>query len=157
MTLQDLGSIGDLIAALATIITLWYLAVQIRHGSQVVRHTQSQEFVRWRTDLLAPLVTDRETTALWLKGGSQFDELDEADKRRLMFFEWRAISGWSHYFHMREKGLIEDHQWSELTFLFERIGSRQAMRAAWRENRGAFTEQFRTFIDRYLEPAPPVT
>lgn len=150
MTLQDIGSIGELIAAIATVITLVYLAIQIRHGTEVVRNTQSQEFVRWRVDLLAPAITDREMTALWIKGGDHFDELDPVDQRRLVFFEWRAISGWSHYYHMRERGLIEDHHWSELMFLFERIGARQAMRAAWQENRGAYSEGFRTFIDQYL-------
>ena len=150
MTLQDIGSIGELIAAIATVITLIYLAVQIRQSTEVARNTQSQEFVRWRIDLLAPAITDRDLMALWIRGGDHFDELDPVDQRRLIFFEWRAISGWSHYHRMREKGLIEDHQWSELMFLFERIGARQAMRAAWQENRAAYSETFRAFIDRYL-------
>ena len=154
MTLQDLGSIGELVAAIATVITLWYLAMQIRHGAQLVRHTQSQEFVRWRTDLLAPLVMDKETTALWLKGGENFHELDEADQRRLIFFEWRAISGWSHYFHMHRKGLLEEHQWQELQGLFRRIGKRQAVRATWREVRDGFDEEFRDFIDPYIAETP---
>jgi hypothetical protein len=150
MTLQDLGSLGDLIAALATVIALVYLAVQIRQGSQVVRSTQSQEFVHWRTELLEPVIGDRETAALWLKGGEHFAELDPVDQRRLIFFEWRAISGWNHYYHMREKGLLDPHQWSELTFLMERIGRRQAMKAAWLEYRDGYDEDFRAFIDRYL-------
>ena len=150
MSLQDLGSVGDLIAAVATVIALLYLAVQIRQGAQVVRSTQSQEFVRWRTELLEPVVGDRETTELWLQGGEHFDELDSVDQRRLIFFEWRAISGWNHYYHMHKKGLIDDHQWSELTFLIERIGRRQAMKAAWLEFRDGYDDGFRTFVDRYL-------
>lgn len=151
MTLQALANLGELIAALATVVTLWYLAVQIRQGSELVRHTQSQEFVRWRTELLAPLVGDRETAEIWLKGGEHFDELDEVDQRRLLFFESRAISGWSHYFHMRGNGLLDDHQWSELRGNFERIGRRQAMRAAWREVRDSYDEGFRAFLDPYME------
>ena len=30
MTIQDLGSLGELIAAVATVLTLGYLAVQLR-------------------------------------------------------------------------------------------------------------------------------
>ncbi|MCG6955061.1 MAG: hypothetical protein LJF04_03640 [Gemmatimonadetes bacterium] len=150
MTLQDLGSLGDVLAAVATVIALVYLAVQIRQGAQVVRSTQSQEFVHWRTELLEPVIGDRDTTALWLKGGEDFAELDPVDQRRLIFFEWRAISGWNHYYHMHEKGLLDDHQWSELTFLIQRIGRRQAMKAAWREYRDGYDEGFRTFIDGYL-------
>lgn len=33
MSLQDLGSIGELVAAIATVATLVYLAIQVRHNS----------------------------------------------------------------------------------------------------------------------------
>ena len=37
MTIQDLGSIGELIAAIATVATLIYLAVQIRANTTALR------------------------------------------------------------------------------------------------------------------------
>ena len=37
MSIQDLGSIGELIAALATVATLAYLAVQIRQNTRALR------------------------------------------------------------------------------------------------------------------------
>ena len=37
MTIQDLGSLGELIAAIATVATLGYLAVQIRQNTRSVR------------------------------------------------------------------------------------------------------------------------
>ena len=39
MTIQDLGSIGELIAAIATIATLLYLAIQIRQNTKSVQST----------------------------------------------------------------------------------------------------------------------
>ena len=38
MTIQDLGSLGELIAAIATVATLGYLATQIRLGNRLARH-----------------------------------------------------------------------------------------------------------------------
>lgn len=37
MTIQDLGSIGGLITAIATIATLFYLAMQVRQNARSVR------------------------------------------------------------------------------------------------------------------------
>jgi len=90
--------------------------------------------------------------ALWVKGGERFDQLDDVDRRRLIFFESRALSGWSHYYHMREKGLVDDYQWSELLHLFERLGKRDAMRAAWSESRDGYDEGFRALMDRFIAP-----
>ena len=44
MSLQDVGSIGELIAALATVATLVYLTIQIRHNSRAL--DRSNEFAR---------------------------------------------------------------------------------------------------------------
>jgi hypothetical protein len=41
MTLQDLGSIGELLAAVATLLTLAYLAIQVKHAkTQLEQSTQ---------------------------------------------------------------------------------------------------------------------
>jgi hypothetical protein len=47
MTIQDLSSIGELIAAIATLATLVYLAAQIRHNTRAIMATlfmRSQHF-----------------------------------------------------------------------------------------------------------------
>lgn len=36
MSLQDVGSIGELVAAIATVITLVYLSIQVRHNSRAL-------------------------------------------------------------------------------------------------------------------------
>ena len=41
LSIQDLGSIGELIAAIATIATLFYLAQQLRMNTRIVRATAS--------------------------------------------------------------------------------------------------------------------
>ena len=45
MTLQDLGSIGELISAIAVIVSLAYLAIQIRQNTRVARATTLQQWV----------------------------------------------------------------------------------------------------------------
>ena len=49
MTIQDLGSIGELVAAIATVATLAYLAIQIRHNTTSVRAASRLEIASgWR-------------------------------------------------------------------------------------------------------------
>lgn len=42
MTIQDLGSLGELVAAIATVATLGYLAVQIRASNRIARAEASR-------------------------------------------------------------------------------------------------------------------
>ncbi len=56
MTIQDLGSLGELIAAVATVATLVYLALQIRQNTRVLRHAAERATVEdannWRSYLI---------------------------------------------------------------------------------------------------------
>jgi len=51
MTIQDLGNIGELVAAIATVATLVYLAIQIRSNTIAVRSAAAQSvheaFATW--------------------------------------------------------------------------------------------------------------
>jgi hypothetical protein len=42
MTLQDLGSIGELLAAVATLLTLVYLATQVKHAKTQLKESTQQ-------------------------------------------------------------------------------------------------------------------
>ena len=56
MSIQDLGSIGEFIAAIATLVTLVYLAMQIRHNTRALHQTSERTIEehasRWRENLI---------------------------------------------------------------------------------------------------------
>ena len=43
MTFQDLGNIGELIAAIATLLTLGYLAIQLKQNTKALRSQTFQQ------------------------------------------------------------------------------------------------------------------
>ncbi|GAB5452906.1 MAG: hypothetical protein Hals2KO_32340 [Halioglobus sp.] len=88
MTLQDLGSIGELVGAIATIATLAYLAVQIRQNSTHMREATNvaklqandstvETFSRYRERLTIP-----ENADLYVRGLESYQTLSEAEKVR---------------------------------------------------------------------------
>lgn len=103
MTLTELGALGELVGAIAVVITLVYLAIQVRHSRELLeaqrrtmdknarlaqaaavdRHADAVS--RWR----GRLINDVEVSALWLKG-LKSEELDEVERVRLqnLFIDW---------------------------------------------------------------------
>lgn len=89
--------------------------------------------------------------ATWIRGDTEFDSLDKIDQQRLVLFEWRAISAWNNYFHLRRENLIDEQIWIEMLWVFETIGRRQAVRASWQIWKGAHSPEFQEFMERCLE------
>ena len=95
MSIQDLGSLGELIAAIATLVTLLYLAMQVRHNTraldQATGRAISDDATRWRKSVIHhPEVAD-----LYLKGMFEPDSLYPSEKLRFrmllsqLFYHWQ--------------------------------------------------------------------
>jgi hypothetical protein len=88
VTLQDLGSLGEFVAAIATLATLIYLALQIRQNTResqaASRNLVSQSFV----DFCFHVSGDLEITKLTRRGLIDPESLDDDETLRFAV-TWR--------------------------------------------------------------------
>ena len=81
MSIQDLGSIGEFVAAIATILTLLYLALQIRQSTSVARSAATQEVLNSHRLLIRDLLTlNPEVEVIFVRGIDSFVSLDPDEK-----------------------------------------------------------------------------
>jgi hypothetical protein len=86
VSIQDLGSLGELIAAAATIATLFYLAAQIRqHSKTTMAATYEALLAQWREHIRVTFVTNPENLDIWRKGLVDFDSLSGHEQARFSF------------------------------------------------------------------------
>jgi len=82
MTIEDLGSIGELVAAVGVIISLIYVGIQLR-GNTMAMRAESRD--RNFGNFIAtghPALVDKELMSVWLTGLEQPEELDREDAER---------------------------------------------------------------------------
>ncbi len=146
-TSQLLGNVGEFIGAIAVVVTLIYLAAQIRQNTNALRMNAASERVERDFEIVLPLIESRSFAEIWLKGGDKVSDLDEVDKQRLLFFERRAITLWNHIFQLRTQGLLPDHSWEEQLWIMQNIGRRQSVREAWQMYKGGYGARFQHHLD----------
>lgn len=89
MTLQELGSLGELIGAIATVATLIYLTLQIRLNTSLQRQSlralelsaQDQAY-RYGAEFRAMLLQDEAASDLWLRGCADRKNLTKSERMR---------------------------------------------------------------------------
>lgn len=151
MTLEQYAQFGEIIAAIAVIASLIYVAQQLHQNTDMMRVGNAQHFVDFNISLVGPIVANRELADLWVKGGSDFETLDPIDKQRIVMLEWQAIAGWHNFFNLRQKHLMSDEQWHEVVWVFEHIGQRQSVREAWKTFKSGYGKSFQEYMAQYLE------
>ena len=167
MTLEQWAFIGQIGAAIAVIVSLIYVATQVRQNTKAMRVNNAQSLVELNNRLNTPFAMDREFAELWFKAGSDFQSLDAVDQQRpvvmnamprpcspsgmSLYWEWQAIAAWSNFFDLRQSGLISDAQWSQLLWQFDALGQRQSVRAAWNAIKRGYVPEFQHFMGQYLD------
>src|SRR5262245_49020286 len=84
MNIQDLGSIGELVAAIATVATLVYLAVQIRSNTNAVRLAAAQSVHEAFATWYRLVAVDASLTKIVTTGLRDYSILSEVDRARFI-------------------------------------------------------------------------
>ena len=92
VTLQDLGSIGELVGALATIATLVYLAIQIRANTRATLAEARRTTLHHRTSAVSDLIANEDVARIFEQGLADRDSLKSTDRIRFDFFFARMLS-----------------------------------------------------------------
>ena len=109
MTIQDWGSIGELLGALATIATLVYLAIQIRGNTLIAKTSALQAMLDGGRDRTAKHVAGNpELADIVGRGLSSLDNLEESEKLRLYFFVIEQTLQAQNVMQFHDRKLVSD-------------------------------------------------
>ena len=150
MTLQDLGNIGEFVAAIATLITLIYLAAQIRQNTRAVRSSAFQQVVDSFSEISLAIGLNREVSEIFDRARVGLSALDSVERRRhwsvLLSLFRRAES----VFFQSEQGTLPFESWEGIRELLRSALQSQGARQFWDENSFAFNDRFKTFVESEL-------
>jgi hypothetical protein len=82
VTIQDLGSLGEFIAAIATVATLGYLAVQIRQNTNSVKGAGAASYRDGLNSFVSLLAQDGALADLYYDGLDDPEALNETERRQ---------------------------------------------------------------------------
>ncbi len=151
MSLEQYAQIGEIIAAIAVIASLIYVAKELHENTNQTRIAVASAQVDITKHMVSPIIADRKLAELWVKGDSEFESLDAVDQQRLIFFEWQALNAWNNSFRLRKKNLLSDQEWRNQLWIWRNIGQRQAVRESWKIFRDSYETSFQEFMSEYLD------
>ena len=153
MTLEQLGNLGDFVAAIATMATLAYLAVQIRASANATRAASHFDARVALNQVNLAMAFDPDWARVWRAAGADWKSLDktERDKFFLAMLSMFHVFDTVHYTvttGVADAGLLRQHEPS-ITALLQHAG----VRAWWTENPYAYSAEFRSYVEGLMPRA----
>jgi hypothetical protein len=93
VTIQDYGSIGEIVGAVATVATLAYLAVQIRRSNIIATIESRRATTSINSGILLSIIQNPDVARIWREGLSNRGSLNSDDKIRFDFLLGEYIAG----------------------------------------------------------------
>ena len=154
MTLNELGNLGEFISGLAVVVTLVYLALQIRHNTRAVRSSMHQDMIE-STLRIAESVSDTEDLGrIVLHADEDYDELTDIERIRFDAYAERVFNNFESVFYSYRNSMIEEDLWESWESSYLTDISRASMRRYWQEERPQHLRDFMDFVEQFYRTHP---
>ena len=147
MTIQELGSIGELIAAVATIATLVYLALQIKGSAAATRAEARRTMDSNLMETVRRIADDPDLTQLFMLGLAKPESLTPEQGFRFRLYLSHFFSGHETVWKEVRSGTMPQEELDEQFHRSRRFFASAGGETWWRENRGGFSAGFRDYFE----------
>jgi hypothetical protein len=157
MSLEDLGNIGEFVAAVAVVISLIYLAVQIRQNTSSVRASTFHETASRAGDFTRAIAEQKELGRILLTGLGGLEQLeDDADRLRFVMLLTTVFRQYEDLLFQYRAGTLSSESWEAWRYSLRFYFSNPGFLPFWELRRLAFTESFRKFVETERETTEPL-
>jgi hypothetical protein len=148
---EAISAIGQIVGALAVVISLIYLAREIRSNARASRVASMETLIRW----LGQLAERPDLRELYYRGVHDFDSLKGADLIGFGVLMNQLFHIFSEMYNQRLEGHLEPRVWREVEAPFRDLIAYPGIQAWWRLRSHWFSEEFGKFVDQAQQTAGP--
>jgi hypothetical protein len=151
MTLEALGSLGEIIGGLAVVVSLVYLAIQMKHNTMSVRSATYQSIVSTAAACNVTLTQSKDLARLFRIGSDDPDLLDEDEQVQFWFLCSQFLDIFENLYLQHRHGTIDDDYWLPRSTSYLELFKSPGFARNWAERRFDYATSFREHVDAELE------
>lgn len=157
MTLEDVGNVGELIGAIGVVITLLYVAIQVRDNSRFVREntaslkaTNDITSNNFTSNSYITMLKDPALLDIHIRG-NRGDQLEALEHSRYNLILRMAFEGHQTYFVQQSRNLVSDEIWSFWSGSMDEFCTYPGVVNWWSRNGKRFHSSFQAYINKKIE------
>jgi hypothetical protein len=155
MNWEMISAVGQMLGAVGVIISIVYLAAQIRSQNEESRRAAMNVLTTHWSDLNRTLVEDRDFAALWIRALQSFDELDGPSKLRFGAHLGRFLRFADNLYLAVLDGMLDTRLWRGYERTLADTVAYPGFQIWWATRKHWHTDEFCALIDRHIQTAKP--
>ena len=150
MNWEALGAIGEIVGAVVVVLTLGYLAVQMRQNTRAVRVASFHQVADSFSAVSLAVVQDPTLVSLLMRVSVNPENLAREEHARLTFFLLTLFRRAESMFFHSEQGTLQRESWHGIRATLADGLSTSLTQRWWSENAHRFNPAFRAYVEAEL-------
>jgi hypothetical protein len=148
MNWQAIAAVAELLSAIGVVLSLLYLAAQVRTSTRQARLDASRELAVRITEASLAAATTRDLAELFHQGAGDLLSLDPVDQTRFRGFMNSLFRGFEQQFLLRSEGALDDEMWASVTAIIGDFVSLPGAQTYLRDRRAWYVPSFIQLIEQ---------
>jgi hypothetical protein len=153
-TLESLANLGEIIGAITVVVSLIYLAVQVRQNTQAQQTENFSRALDRVAAIQASLSQDPETSVIFSKGVSDPSKLTSRERMQFTWTMYELFGAFEFMFLASKTNAIPEEIWQRWSSAVAWWLSYSGVRVWWTARPIPFSQSFTAYIEGLLENNP---
>jgi hypothetical protein len=152
---KAISAIGQMVGALAVVISLIYLANQVRSNARETRLAAMRSTLDLVIRFTQQITAHPDVAELRSRGEKEFDSLEGTDRERFSAYMHGLFRTIENVYYQHLEGHLDPRVWRGLEAVMREVNARPGVQAWWRSHSHWFGEEFAKFINQQQQTAKP--
>ena len=151
--LDRIHKIGELIAAVAVIISLIFVGIEIQQNNSIQRQQATRNLSRDWSDAISSY-QDPNLACLFIRLGNDRANITAQEATQIEAALWRIYKVYEQLHYQYEQGMVDESVWNGFRRLMLTEASFEPFRVWWGGYQATFSPRFRNFLSTMMAETP---
>ena len=147
MNWEAIGAVGEILGAFAVVLSLVYLAVQIRTQNRESRLLAMHEISVGFREAIGKFTTE-DMSKILVRADVNFDDLTDDEAMRIVATFGGLFRAWEEAFIQQDEGRLDQRSWDAMTRYYLLALSSGGAQRAWALRKDYLDPEFVKFVDK---------
>ena len=150
MTWETAGIIAEIIAAIAVLVSLWYLAIQLKQNTDIERAKLEVQFgVTW-AEMHDNMIQNPNLARAYDLAAENWDKLSAEDVRAYLWFIAKSFHALEGMYRQHKRGLLTSDVWTPYERYIFGVLQIEAVLGWWQSEGSLTSREFHTHVESLL-------
>ena len=147
MDWEAISAVGEIVGATAVVVSLLYLAVQMRHSTAATQGARRDTIAQLTTDVLGRIASDAELASIFRRGQIDPDSLSDDEAFRLDLLLYTIFDHWETMHSQIKRSTFAEEDFAKYETIIGFYMAQPGAQRFWESFSGSFTKSFQAYVD----------